>query len=458
MRDNDPIYAVISGSAVNQDGRSDGITVPTVGSQVKVIHEALTRAGRSPEDIQYMEAHGTGTPVGDPIETRAIATALTQNRSEKDRCIIGSVKSNFGHTESAAGVAGLIKTALMLKHGVIPPNLHFETPNPNIPFDEYRLRVPTAMEPWPSGNDKMPRIAGVNSFGFGGTNAHAVIESFTIDTTASVKASPETRSLRLIPFSARSSEALVAVAKSSVEFLQSEESAQVILNDFGYTRALHRGHHPYRLTVAAKSKEELSDQLSAFIEGEKRPGMSTGQLKQKGPSKLAFVFSGMGQQWPGMGRKLYATEPVFRAVIEECDAEFRRYTDEWSLVDALYAENRHSRLDETRIIQPCIFSVQTALDALLRSRGIVPGTVVGHSIGEIAAAHAAGILTLGDAVRLSFHRSRLQQRKAGKGVMLAVGLTMEETERLLDETPGNVVCRGGEQSRKPDPFRRPRTP
>ena len=442
VRDNDPIHAVISGSAVNQDGRSDGITVPTVDAQVRVINEALTRAGRTPEDIRYVEAHGTGTPVGDPIESRAIATALTRNRSGNDRCIIGSVKSNFGHTESAAGVAGLIKTALMLKHGMIPPNLHFETPNPNIPFDEYRLRVPVSLEPWPAVHDGSPRIAGVNSFGFGGTNAHAIIESFQSGVisaaTLSPEASPESRSIHLIPLSARSSEALVDVAKSSVGFLNSEESVEVALNDFGYTRALRREHHPYRLAVAARSKEELADHLNAFIAGEKRPGMSEGRLARKSPSKLAFVFSGMGQQWPGMGRELYKTEPVFREVIEECDAEFRRYTDEWSLVDELYADEQRSRLTETRIIQPCIFSVQTALASMLRSRGVVPETVVGHSVGEIPAAHAAGILTREDAVRLCYHRGRLQQRKAGHGAMLAIGLTREETERLLDEIPGNV--------------------
>jgi acyl transferase domain-containing protein/NADPH:quinone reductase-like Zn-dependent oxidoreductase/acyl carrier protein len=440
VRDNDSIYALVGGSAINQDGKSEGLTVPSSSSQVTVIRDALARAGKSPEDIQYVEAHGTGTAVGDPKEAGAIGSVFSANRSPENPCVLGSVKTNIGHTESAAGLAGLIKVALMLKNGKIPPNLHFNTPNPKIPFEELKLRVPTTLENWPDTNGGGSRAAGVNSFGFGGTNAHAVLESYQAPDKTTGAAAPTKKSaddngrMCLVPLSAHTPEALKALAKSYSEFLESDNTAkELTLADIGHTASLHRNHHAYRLTIATRSVIELPGFLTAFCAEERRIGISVGKTALKTPSKPAFVFSGMGQQWIGMGRKLYGSEPVFREVIDACDRLFKTHTDEWSVRDELTAGEQSSRLHETRIIQPCIFSVQAALSALWASWGVVPDAIVGHSVGEIAAMHVAGILNLEDAVRLCFHRSRLQHSLSGKGTMLAVGLTEEETQNMLGE-------------------------
>ena len=451
LGDRDPIYAVIRGSAVNQDGRSDGLTVPRAESQVAVLQDALRTAGVAPEDIHYIEAHGTGTAVGDPIETRALGTVLSHNRPPEDPCVIGSVKTNFGHTESAAGVAGLIKATMVLQHRHIPPNLHFETPNPQIPFDELRLRVPTSLEPWDSEGDR-PRIAGVNSFGFGGTNAHVVLQE--ADETM-VPAAPRPASNRgegkpiPVPLSAHSPEALRAVAADYVKLAENlgnrpgdelseasgrdtRSAGEFGLSDLGYATSHRRGHHPHRLSVVAGTGDELARLLEAYLAGEQRREVTVGHVGPQAPSRLAFVFSGMGQQWRGMGQELWEREAVCRDRIEACHALFAQHTSEWRLWDELKAEQEDSRIHETRIAQPCIFALQVALAALWRSWGVDPEAVVGHSVGEIAAAHVAGVLTLEDAVRVCFHRSRLQQTTAGQGSMLAIGLSMEETETLLE--------------------------
>ncbi|MFC1607330.1 SDR family NAD(P)-dependent oxidoreductase [Candidatus Latescibacterota bacterium] len=446
VRDNDPVYALIRGTSVNQDGKSEGLTVPSSSSQIRVIRDALERAGKSPEDIQYVEAHGTGTAVGDPKEAGAIGTVFSTNRSAGNPCVIGSVKTNIGHTESAAGLAGLIKTSLMLKYGRIPRNLHFETPNPKIPFDELKLRVPTSLEEWPTNGDT-PRVAGVNSFGFGGTNAHAVLESYqALDNETGTVAPVKTRhidndndKLCLVPLSAHTPEALKALAQSYVEFLAQDNAIEgLTLPDLGYTASQRRNCHTHRITVAARSFSDLSGNLTAFCEDERRTGLSVGKASQPTPSKPAFVFSGMGQQWLGMGRSLYATEPVFRKMIEACDKLFRTHTDEWSVIGELNADEQSSLMKETRVIQPCIFSVQAALAALWKSWGVVPETIIGHSVGEIAAMYTAGLLKLEDAVLLSFHRSRLQHTLTGKGTMLAVGLTEDDTQSVLDEIGARV--------------------
>ncbi|MGB7711449.1 MAG: SDR family NAD(P)-dependent oxidoreductase [Microcoleus sp.] len=427
IADGDPIYAVIRGSAVNQDGQTNGITVPSGEAQEAAVREACKQAGISPEQIQYVEAHGTGTPVGDPIEANALGNAIGKNRPAGDYCTIGSVKSNIGHLESASGVAGLIKLALALKHRQIPPSLHFETPNPKIPFEELRLRVPTALEPWPNG--KGPRLAGINSFGFGGTNAHIVVAQAPENAGGGIN--PQSQILNsklfLLPLSARSEEALKALAAAYKDFLITEDSS---LSDICYSASLRRGNHDYRLAVAGNSKEELAENLSAFLAGETRTGMSDGRAVSDKSPKLAFVFSGMGQQWWAMGRTLLSEEPVFRETIQRCDELLRQYAD-WSLLEALMASEENSRINSTQIAQCAIFSVQVALAALWRSWGIIPEAIVGHSVGEVAAAHVAGVLSLEDAVRVIFHRSRLQAKTAGQGKMLAVGLSLEEAQQVL---------------------------
>jgi len=425
MADGDSIYAVIRGSAVNQDGQTNGITVPSGQAQEAALREAYRQAGVSPEQVQYIEAHGTGTSVGDPIEANALGMVLGSDRTPGDYCLIGSVKTNIGHLESAAGIAGLIKVALALSHRQIPANLHFQTPNPKIPFEELRLRVPQTLEPWRNGNGQ--RIGGVNSFGLGGTNAHVVLAEAPLPPPPCSRKGEMVQSL-LLPLSARSEEALKALAVAYKDFLTTEDSA---LSDICYTTSLRRGHHNHRLAVVADSHKELAANLDAFLAGETRLGMSSGRFVPDKSPKLAFVFSGMGQQWWAMGRTLLEEEPVFQETIKRCDALLRQYAD-WSLWDELTAVSEaHSRINETQIAQCAIFAVQVALSALWRNWGIIPEVIVGHSVGEVAAAHVAGVLSLDDAIRVIFHRSRLQATTAGLGKMLAVGLSLEEAERLL---------------------------
>jgi len=444
LADGDPIYAVIRGSAVNQDGRSEGLTVPSFDAQAALIREALGAAGLSPKEVQYVEAHGTGTRVGDPIEAWALGEVLAGGRPEGSQCVVGSVKSNFGHTESAAGIAALIKSTLALQHGRIPPNLHFETPSPEIPFEDLKLRVPTALEPWP-GNGEGPRIAGVNSFGFGGTNAHVILQSVERAEEGMPTAPPQTRSAgsadgaALVPLSAHTPEALEALAESYLGFLTSAaREPGVGLSDIAHSASLRRGQHPHRLSIVARSEEELGERLEAHLAGEKRPGMSVGHAGHKSPPKMAFVFSGMGQQWWAMGRELIKTQAVFREALEECDGLFRAHTDEWSLLGELGRDEESSRVNETHIAQPSIFSVQVALTRLWHSWGVVPGSIVGHSVGELAAVHVSGVLSLEDAVRACYHRSRLQRTRAGHGKMLAVGLPLADAEGILELYPEKV--------------------
>lgn len=438
IADKDPIYAVIRGTAVNQDGRTNGLTVPNGQAQEAALRAAYEQAAVSPEQIQYVEAHGTGTAVGDPIEANALGAVLGSNRTPGNDCIIGSVKSNIGHLESAAGIAGLIKAALALKHRQIPPNLHFHTPNPKIPFEKLQLRVPQSLEPWPTNGDS-PRLAGVNSFGFGGTNAHIVVQEIETFEENSLPQSSDTgrqdkvegESPLLLPLSARSEEALKAVAQETRSFLTALDSdSSVSLHDICYTASLRRGHHNHRLALVADSKEKLVEHLEAFIAGETRLGMSCGRQVPGRSPKLAFVFSGMGPQWWAMGRQLLEKEPVFRETIKQCDTLLRQYTN-WSLLEELTAQEERSRINETEIAQPAIFAVQIALAALWHSWGIVPDAIVGHSVGEVASAYVAGALSLEDAVQVIFHRSRVQAKAAGYGKMLAVSMSAEEANRVL---------------------------
>lgn len=433
IADKDPIYAVIRGSAVNQDGQTKGITVPNGLAQEAALKAAYQQAGVLPEEIQYIEAHGTGTAVGDPIEVNALGAVVGKNRLPGNECIIGSVKTNIGHLESAAGVAGLVKVALALKHRQIPRNLHFETPNPKIDFENLHLRVLQTLEPWPE-NGNGQRLAGVNSFGFGGTNAHVVLEGIDLDEDIlpSPDESPTEGKALLLPLSARSSEALEAMVKRTSEFLSEAEcNSSISLKDICSTASLRRGHHDHCLTLVADSKAGLLENLKAFLDKETRLGMSSGRLVPGKSSQLAFVFSGMGPQWWAMGRELLESEPVFKETIQRCDTLLCQYTN-WSLWEELTASEEQSRINETQIAQPAIFAVQVALNSLWRSWGIEPNVIIGHSVGEVAAAHVAGALSLEDAIQVIFHRSRVQAKAAGKGKMLAVGLSSEEVASYLE--------------------------
>jgi acyl transferase domain-containing protein len=427
LADGDPIYAVIRGSAVNQDGRSNGLMAPNPRAQEAVLREAYRQAGVSPGKVQYVEAHGTGTFLGDPIEAQALGAVLGVERPPGRPCALGAVKTNIGHLEAAAGIAGLIKVALALRHREIPPSLHFETPNPLIPFDELPLRVQTALTPWPT--ESGPALAGVSAFGFGGTNAHVVLEEAPPAITGMADAERKI-GIHLLPLSARTPEALQSLARAYQDYLVTPEAASS-LPDVCYTASVRLAHHDHRLAVTGNSPAQLTESLDAFLRGEARPGLSSGRNLSSRRRKLVFVFPGQGSQWFGMGRRLLEQEAVFREVIERCDQAMRPYGD-WSLLAELTATDAaQSRLNEVDIIQPALFAMQVALAALWRSWGIEPQAVVGHSLGEVAAAYIAGALSFEDAIRVVCHRSRLFKRTIGQGAMAAVDLSIEEARRVL---------------------------
>lgn len=427
LADRDPIYALVRGTAVTQDGHTNGITVPNQIAQETAMRTAYRRAGIAPHEIQYVEAHGTGTPVGDPIEARAIGNVLSAGRPEGQRCVIGSVKTNIGHLEAAAGVAGLTKAALALRHRQIPPHLHLQNPNPDIPFDELQLRVPTGLENWPATDG--PRRAGINSFGFGGTNAHVVLEEAPPQAEPKTHV-PEGEQTYLLPLSARSPEALNALAQSYRDFLAEGDGYH--LNDIGYSASMRRSHHDYRLAIAARTKAEVTEKLDAFLEDRPLAGVVSGRVPPSGRPKVAFVCSGMGPQWWAMARELLAEEPVFRAAVLRCDTELSRYTG-WSLMEAMLASEEDSRMAETEVAQTANFAIQIGLAELWRSWGIEPDAIVGHSTGEVAAQYLTGALSFEDAVKVNYYRSSLQQRTTGKGKMLAVGMTPETLSMAVND-------------------------
>lgn len=447
LSDGDRIYAVIRGGAINQDGKTNGLTAPNGLSQEALLREAMANSRIRPADYQYVEAHGTGTALGDPIELNALGGVLAAGRSREARCAVGSVKTNIGHLEAAAGVAGLIKLALSISRRQLPPSLHFERPNPYVRFDVLPLKVVTQLEPWPA-SDVGP-VGGVSSFGFGGTNAHLVLEA----------APPEARGTRerdesdcvVLPLSARSQDALVSLAQAYATWLEDEsESSRLV--DICATAAVRRSHHACRVAVEASSRSEMVSRLKAFLDGEPARGVAVGRRLLGRRRRVAFVFPGQGSQWLGMGRALIATEPVFADVIDTCSAAFREHAH-WSLTDELRATPEASRLAEVDIVQPAIFAVQVALAALWRSWGIKPDAVVGHSMGEVAAAHVAGALSLVDAARIICRRSQVVRRTSGQGAMAVVELSFSDArvaitgyeERLsvaVSNSPTSTVLSG----------------
>jgi acyl transferase domain-containing protein/acyl-CoA synthetase (AMP-forming)/AMP-acid ligase II/NADPH:quinone reductase-like Zn-dependent oxidoreductase/acyl carrier protein len=432
LADGDPIYAVIRGSATNQDGRTNGLMAPGRLSQEAVLAEAYRRADLSPGVVQYVEAHGSGTSLGDAIEAKALGTVLAQGRAPGTRCLVGSVKTNIGHLEAAAGVAGLIKVALALRHRAIPSTLHFAEPNPLIPFDRLPLRVPQTLTPWPENGGRA--VAGVSAFGFGGANAHIVLtEAPQVRVTQPADDMAEDR-VEILPLSARSPEALAALAGRYELAL----ATGVPLADLCYTAGARRGHHDHRLAVVGDSPAELSEGLAAYRQGVPRPGLFAGRCRPAQQPGMVFLFSGQGSQWHGMGQRLYAQEPAFRDALDMCDRAMRPHLD-GSIVAELLADQNHSRLSDIGVIQPAIFAVQVALAALWRSWGVEPEAVVGHSLGEVAAAHVAGALSLEDAARVICGRARLLRRANGSGGMLAAELSYTEAQELIAGRQGRVA-------------------
>lgn len=418
ISDGDHIRAVIRGSTVNQDGRSNVLTAPNGMAHRLMLRSALENAGLSPEQITYIEAHGTGTALGDPIEVEALKDVLGAGQFP---LVLSSVKTNVGHLEAAAGVVGVIKSILSLEHEIIPGNVHFTKLNPHISLDGTRLVVSGEPQPWRAAD--LPRFVGVSAFGVGGTNAHVILE-------AAPQLPPpgkEQASVHFLPLSAHTESALRQRAADMRDWLNAH--TDMPLNDLIYTASVRRNHHDYRLGIVGASQAELVDQLNHFVEGVVRPGLSAGYTAENS-GQLTFVFSGQGPQWWAMGRELLAEEAVFQQTIEQVDGLLQPLAG-WSLLNELQADEQASRLDQTEVAQPAIFALQVALAALWQSWGIVPNVVVGHSVGEIAAAHVAGILSLEDAVRVVYHRSRLMQRATGYGKMAAVELSAAEAEHAI---------------------------
>ncbi|MFJ3902951.1 amino acid adenylation domain-containing protein [Streptomyces sp. NPDC090025] len=436
QRDGDPIHAVITETGVNQDGRTNGITVPSAEAQTALIEEVCARAGITPGALQYVEAHGTSTPVGDPIEANALARALATGREPGAACYVGSVKTNIGHTESAAGIAGLIKTALSIKHRLIPPHINLERVNPAIDLDAAPFTIPDRPTPWPAHEG--PARAGVNSFGFGGTNAHVLLEAAPEPADAD-RPDPEDHPPgatgpaglpSVLPLSAHDPAVLPGLADGVRAELTARDpgTEPVRPADLGHTLAHRRQHHDARLAVVYESREELDGALAAYARGEEHPRVLTGRCRDTPHTAPAWVFTGMGPQWWAMGRGLFATAPAYREAVEAVDREIAAQAG-WSLLDELNADQDTSRMAQTWLAQPANFAVQTGLAALWRAHGVHPAAIVGHSTGEAAAFYEAGVYDLPDAVRIMLHRSRLQHRVAGTGTMLAVGLTEQEAVR-----------------------------
>jgi acyl transferase domain-containing protein len=425
VRDGDPILALIHATGVNQDGRTNGITVPSGPAQEALMRRVLKAAGIDPAEVHYVEAHGTGTAVSDPTEAAAIGAVYGKGRPPgADPCVIGSVKSNIGHLEAAAGVAGLIKAVLCLRNRLIPPLATLETPNPDIPFDELGLRL--ADRTMPLGKSDQTVYVGINSFGYGGTNAHALLSSAPpIDELAP---SAPTTGDYIVPLSAQSEPALKELATSFRERL-ADEGAD--LSDFAYSAAVRRGHLSERLAVVGRDRASLLAALDGFLTAGRGDAIDTGKAPYAGTDRPVFVFTGMGPQWWGMGQELWRTEPVYQQAAREIDAIFRNIAG-FSVLEEMLKDEASSRITETQIAQPANFLIQVGLTRLLASYGIEPGAVVGHSVGEVSAAHVAGVLSLEDAIRVSHHRSRIQKKAAGTGLMLAVGLPEETVLPLLE--------------------------
>jgi acyl transferase domain-containing protein/surfactin synthase thioesterase subunit len=416
LRDGDSVLAVLRGSAVNQDGPSSGITVPNGLAQQALIREALAQACVAPAEVGYVEAHGTGTSLGDPIEVRALGAVLSEGRAEGQKVAVGSVKTNIGHLEAAAGAAGLVKAVLSLQHEEIPPHLHLKQPNPRVDWDALPVYVPTARTPWKRGGHR--RVVGVSSFGASGTNAHVVLEEAPLPADAGVPQEPE-RPFHLLTLSARTAPALEALVSRFVEHLEARPDEP--LADLCHTVNVGRSHFEHRLAVVAGTGAQLRERLAEVARGQTAPGTQRGHVQRTQPPKVAFLFTGQGSQYAGMGRGLYEVEPVFREALDRCDALLRPHLEK-PLLAVMFAQGEPEALiHETGYAQPALFALQYALAELWKSWGITPSWVMGHSVGEYAAACVAGVFSLEEGLRLIAARGRgMQALPREQGAMAAI--------------------------------------
>jgi malonyl CoA-acyl carrier protein transacylase len=431
LADRDNILALIKGSAINQDGRSSGLTVPNGPAQQALIRQALQSSGLEPSDVSYIEAHGTGTALGDPIEVGALGAVFGEGRSPQDPLVIGSVKTNIGHLEGAAGIAGLIKVVLSLQHQEIPPHLHFKQPNPHIDWQDLPLKIPTEPMSWKTGSK--PRIAGVSSFGFSGTNAHVVLAEAPCPEPL-----PETadRPLHLLSLSARTESALTALASRYQQHLTTHPTLNFA--DVCFTTNTGRSHFEHRLSLVAASTKQAIEKLTAFIAGQETTGVLRGRKTES--SEVAFLFTGQGSQYVGMGRQLYETQPIFRAAIDRCNKILLPYLDK-PLLEVLYPKaGELSLLNETVYTQPALFALEYSLAQLWQAWGIQPDVVMGHSVGEYVAACTAGIFSLEDGLKLIAHRGQLMQALPQNGRMVAVLASEARVAQVIQPYPEVAIA------------------
>ncbi|EFR01671.1 lovastatin nonaketide synthase [Nannizzia gypsea CBS 118893] len=445
IRDNDHIECIIRGTGVNQDGRTPGLTMPSATAQAALIQSTYARAGldiNKPEDRpQFFHAHGTGTPAGDPKEAEAIFRAFYATDTCNDTLFVGSIKTVVGHTEGTAGLASLISTSLALQNGIIPPNMHFDTLNPQLAPFYHNLKVPTCAQTWPRTHADQPRRASINSFGFGGTNAHAILEAYEPKPTLAVEGPLFTP----LTFSASSEVSLRSLLSSYDKYLRSNQ--QESLHDLAYSLQSRRSTLPYRVAIAALTTEDARSQIDAIVSGEKESSMGVRHSSKTSP-KILGVFTGQGAQWPRMGARLLEGSSYVARRFAELDQALSELPPDvrpaWTLQEMVLADINSSRVSEAEISQPLCTAVQIVLVDLLRLAGITLHAVVGHSSGEIGAAYAAGFLTAHDAIRIAYYRGvytkLAKSPNGGKGAMMAAGTTFTDASELceLDSFKGRI--------------------
>ncbi|WP_424100297.1 SDR family NAD(P)-dependent oxidoreductase [Moorena producens] len=443
LKDGDRISAVIPGSAVNHDGPSSGMTVPNKLAQEKLIQKALKAAKVEPLQVSYVEAHGTGTSLGDPMEVRALARVFEEGRDQENPLNIGSVKTNIGHLEAAAGIAGMIKVILQLQHHKIVPHLHFANPNPYIDWENMPLKVPTQLTPWLSKGEK--RVAGVSSFGMSGTNAHIVLEEAPIEVR---RQKSEVRSeeylerpVHILTLSAKTEKALEDLVNSYESYLEAENNDNY-LGDICYTANIGRAKFDHRLAVVTSDKQELLEKLKQYKQGENVAGIFSGKQISETRTKIAFIFTGQGSQYLQMGRQLYETQPTFHKIIDQCSKMLVKYL-EVSLLDILYPvevkDESSTLIDQTAYTQPAIFALEYALAKLWESWGIKPDVVMGHSVGEYVAATVAGVFSLEDGLKLIAMRGQLMQKLPSGGQMASIMASESQVIEAIKEYSSQVT-------------------
>ncbi|MEE9242735.1 MAG: type I polyketide synthase, partial [Mycobacterium sp.] len=431
QRDGDRILAVIRGSAVNQDGRSNGLMAPNPAAQMSALRSAYAAAGTEPREVDYVETHGTGTLLGDPIEARALGTVLGKGRPADAPLLIGAVKSNLGHLESAAGIAGFTKAVLALQHNRIPANLGYHEPNPHIPFDKLRLKVVAQHTDWaPAGR---PRRAGISSFGFGGTNAHVVIEQAPV--VAPSPDEPIEPAVTTLVVSGKTPERIATQAGMLADWMAGPDSADVDLGEVAHTLNHHRSQHALFATVTARDKAQAIEGLRALAQGQMTMGVAGAAAGNPKPGTV-FVYPGQGSQWAGMARRLLTDEPAFAQALADIEPVFVEQVG-FSLHDVIA---NGEPISGDAQVQPVLMGLQLALTELWRSYGVHPEAVIGHSMGEVTAAVVAGALSLSDGLRVIAQRSTIMSRLAGQGAVALVNLDANTTASLIADYPSIEIA------------------